>query len=409
MKSIPRFMPSLTKKDLIQSLFCMRKASLNYWVGEFSKQFADYIGVSFAIPAPLARVAFAAALVGFDFPEGKEVILPSLTFHGIPEIVKGFRLQPRFIDIDPGTYCMDVSQLEKNINSSTVAIIPVHLYGRACNMKQIMEVARSHNLKVIEDCAQSCGAVYSGKRLGNFGDAAIFSFDPHKNISALGGGMLVTNSKELASRAASWLDKIPPMSKWIIIKQWLYSTAMYFVTQPWFWPNILDPILKLGSFCGLDLIESLTDESPSLTLKSKDPKDWQVSWALQGKLALSQLKRLDSLNKRRIKNGDQLLKELKKIPDIKLSLPVPYGENIYSTFVIQVKSRQDFRRRMRKLGIDTHGGNMFVGPLLPGFEKRGEYKAASEVTKDMVHLPVYPQLGELEIRKIVKAVKTVFS
>jgi dTDP-4-amino-4,6-dideoxygalactose transaminase len=387
----------------------MRRASLHYWAEEFCKRFADYIGVSFAIPTPLARVAFAAALVGFNFSKGKEVILPSLTFHGIPEIVKGFGLQPRFVDIDPNTYCMDINQLRESIGPSTVAVVPVHLYGRACNMAPIMDIARSYNLKVIEDCAQSCGAIYSGKRLGSFGEAAIFSFDPHKNISALGGGMLVTNSKELADKAIGWLGKIPYMSKLKIIKQWFYSIAMYFFTQPWFWPNILDPVLRFSSFWGIDLIELLTDESPSLALRSKHPKDWQMSWSLHGKVGINQLKRLDSLNRQRIKNGDALLKGLAKIPEVILPSLAPCGENIYSTFVIRVANRRSFRRKMLRLGIDTHGGNMFVGPYLPGLANTGECRVARDAVKQMVHLPVYPSLGKSEINQVVESARTIFS
>jgi dTDP-4-amino-4,6-dideoxygalactose transaminase len=405
MKKIPRFMPSATIDELIQASFLKKKEGYDYWLREFSNQFAEYIGISFAVPVPLARTAFAGAIYGLQLPQGGEIILPSLTFHGIVEIVQSFGLRPKFIDINPDTYCMEIEQLEKAITSSTVAIVPVHLYGRACNMDVIIKIAQKYNLKVIEDCAQSCGAIYRGKRLGGFGQAAIFSFGPHKNISVLGMGMLATNSKKLADRANFWLKKFSPVNIFILIKQILYTASLCLATQPLIWDNILVPMLKLGNYMGVDLIELLTDEYPSLASESINTKNWRMPRSLHGKVGLSQLKKIDELNCRRIYNGNKLIESLKNIERIKVPSIAPNGENIYSTLVIRVQNRQKFRRRMLSLGVDTHGGNMFVGPHLPGLKSTGECRVAAEAVKQMVHLPVYPQMSQQDLNQVVEAVK----
>ncbi len=406
-KQIPRFKSSLTAKELIKATFPHEKIAGDEALVTFTKQFAQYIGVPYAVFAPLARVALNAILHEVDLPQKGEVILPSLTFHCVPAMFQKLGLRPRFVDIKPDTYCMDTDQLEEAITSSTVAIVPVHLYGRACDMKTIMEVAERYNLAVIEDCAQSCGAVYSGKRLGSFGQGAIFSFHPHKNISVLGAGMLTTNSKEIADKTTSWMKQFPLMSKVVLAKRIFYVLGMHFVTQSWFWNSIMAPALRFGDWAGVDMIELLTSELPEQKGRSIKP-NWFMPRPFHGRVGLSQLNTLDDLNNRRIHNGNQLLESLRDVPGIKIPSRAPEGENVYPTFVIRVKDRKEFRRRMRRFGVDTHGGNMFVGPHLSGLEGTGKCEIASEAIEHMVHLPVYPQMNEEDIKWVSEvAIKSI--
>ncbi len=395
-------MTSLTLKELIGALFYKKDIDDCEALELFSKKFAEYIGVSFALPTPSARVALAAILNAIEIPQGGEVILPSLVYHCIPKMFQEFGFRPRFVDIKPDTYCINADQVESSISGSTVAIMPTHLYGRACNMEAIMQIAENNDLTVIEDCAQSCGGFYGNKRLGNFGQAAIFSLHPHKNIAGLGTGMLVTNSRKIADKAKSWLKQFPLMRKLTLIKQLFYAFNVCLATKPLFWNNMILPVLKLNSLTGIDVIDSLTSES--YVLKKVNIKEWFMPLPLHGRLGLSQLDKLDILNKKRIQNGNRLLKSLKNIKGIDLPSFSLYGENIYSTFVIRVQNRKQFRRDMRRLGVDTHKGDMSVGPYLPGLINAGEFYMAADVVQQMVHLPVYPQMDELDVGRVAKAV-----
>lgn len=404
-KGIPRFIPSLTIKELIKAF---RNVGSNFerdWLKEFSHQFADYLGVSYAIPAPSGRAALAAALHALELPKKGEVIIPSLVFHCIPKIFQEFGLKPSFVDINLNTYCMETNQLKEAINSSTVAIFPVHLYGRACNMNAISRIANNHKLVVIEDCAQACGAFYSGRRLGSFGDVAIFSFHHHKNISLLGSGMLTTNSLEIAKKATCWLGSFPIAGKSLLFKHLLYAVGMRFVTMPWVWSNFAAPILKSFSSKNIDLIELFANE-PFYGKKSSKP-NWFMPRQFQGKIGLIQLEKLDKLNKQRVKKGDKLLESLKDIPGLGLPSQAFCGENIYSSFVVRVKDRQEFRRRLRCFGVDTHGGNMVAANQLPGLEDCNRCDLAAEAIKHMVHLPIYPAMEEVEIFRVVQAIKSI--
>lgn len=405
MKLIPRYVASFTASDIAATLFSQKRSQPQDPLSDFAREFAGYIGVSYAIPSPSGREALRAILHALALPPGGEVILPSLIFHCIPAIFAEFGLQPCFVDIDPRTYCIDATRIESAITPSTVALFPVHLYGRACNMELIKHIADRYRLVIIEDCAQSCGALYLGKRLGNFGQAAIFSFSPHKNLSVLGMGMAVTGSSDLAKKITSRLERVPRIGDVALAREISYVVAMRFVTHPWFWDPFMATALRVFDALGIDLIGALTNESKHSHKAVRRICSYMPK-SSHGKIGLFQLPKLDALNRIRVHNGDTLLRYLEGVSGIGLPAPSRPGENIYSTFVIQVKDRQRFRKRLRRLGVDTHEGDMSVGPNVSGFIKPLEAKNAFDAVTRVVHLPVYPGLKELDLFKIAQSVKT---
>jgi dTDP-4-amino-4,6-dideoxygalactose transaminase len=173
-------------------------------VTEFEQAFAAYNGVKFCVGVGSGLDALTLALRCFDFPAGSEVIVPSNTFIATILSVLHAGLKPIFVEPDIRTYNIDPNWIEEKITSRTVAIVPVHLYGKCCAMDRIMEIARHYQLKVVEDAAQAHGATYQGKKAGTFGDMGAFSFYPTKNLGALGdGGGVITNSEEYANRIRS--------------------------------------------------------------------------------------------------------------------------------------------------------------------------------------------------------------
>lgn len=167
----------------------------------FEQAFADYCGVRYAIGVGNGLDALMLALKALGVGEGDEVIVPSNTYIATALAVTYVGAKPVFVEPCMDTFNIDPNLIEEKITDKTKAIMPVHLYGQACDMDPIMEIARKHNLFVVEDCAQAHGATYKGKRVGSFGDAAGFSFYPGKNLGALGdAGAAVTNNKELADK-----------------------------------------------------------------------------------------------------------------------------------------------------------------------------------------------------------------
>lgn len=170
-------------------------------VAEFERQFADYCQVPHCVGVANGTDALHLALRALDVGPGDEVITVGNSFAATAFAIAYTGAQPVFIDIDPHSYNMDACLIEQAINEKTKAIIPVHLYGQPADMKTIVALANKHNLKIVEDCAQSHGAEIDGRRCGSFGDFGCFSFYPGKNLGAFGdGGAVVTKDAALAER-----------------------------------------------------------------------------------------------------------------------------------------------------------------------------------------------------------------
>lgn len=167
----------------------------------FEKAFAAYCGSKYCIGVGNGLDALMLSLKALDIGEGDEVIVPSNTYIATALAVTYVGATPVFVEPDIRTFNINPALIEAAITSKTKAIMSVHLYGQACDMDPIMQVARKYGLKVVEDCAQAHGATYKGQKVGTFGDAAGFSFYPGKNLGALGdAGAVVTNDEELAGK-----------------------------------------------------------------------------------------------------------------------------------------------------------------------------------------------------------------
>lgn len=165
----------------------------------FEKAFAEYCGVNYCIGVGNGLDALMLVLKSLDISDGDEVIVPSNTYIATALAVTYVGANPVFVEPDICTFNINPALIEAAITEKTKAIIPVHLYGQACDMGPIMEIAKKNNLYVIEDCAQAHGATYKGQKVGSFGDAAGFSFYPGKNLGALGdAGAVLTNNEEIA-------------------------------------------------------------------------------------------------------------------------------------------------------------------------------------------------------------------
>lgn len=173
-------------------------------VSAFAGELSAYLGVRHVIPCANGTDALQIAMMALGLEPGDEVITPSFTYIATTEVMALLRLKPVFVEVDPKTFCIDVSQLRKLVTPKTKAIVPVHLYGQSANMEAIMQVAKEFGLKVIEDNAQAIGADIrfsdgSVRKTGTIGDIGCTSFFPSKNLGCYGdGGAIFTNNDELA-------------------------------------------------------------------------------------------------------------------------------------------------------------------------------------------------------------------
>lgn len=189
-------------KNEIEPAVCGVLESCSYiggnYVRSFEKQAAEYLGARYAVGCSSGTAALMLALRACNIRPGDEVITTPFTFFATAEAIASVGGVPVFVDVKPDDYNLDPEKIEQAITDKTKAVLPVHIFGAPCDMDRIMEIARRHGLKVIEDDAQAIGSVYRNRKAGTLGDLGCFSFYPTKNLGGCGdGGMVTTNDEQL--------------------------------------------------------------------------------------------------------------------------------------------------------------------------------------------------------------------
>jgi len=289
-------------------------------IREFEEKFAAKMGSKYAVTFNSASSALHAAVVAVGVQPGEEVIVPPTTFTSTATSSLMHNAIPVFSDVKRDTFCLDPAKLDKVVSSLSRAVIPVHLFGNACDMDEIMIFAKKNNLRVIEDCAQSPGTQYKGKTVGTIGDCGIFSFQESKNLMTGEGGMLITNDEDIA--------KIAQMVR-----------------------NHGEMIVP--------------------TLQNRTYKSEFLGWGyrmteLEAALGIAQLGKLDKYNDERIKLGTFLHDEINKINGLKHT-KYDYVKHVYWVFGFSYDEtkigiqRDVFCDALRAEGIPCSAG--YVKPL----------------------------------------------
>jgi dTDP-4-amino-4,6-dideoxygalactose transaminase len=329
-------------------------------VEKFEKEYARFSGIGNSIGVANGLDAIKLCLESLNIGKGDEVIIPSNTYIATALAVSHAGAKPIFVEPDIGTYNIDSGKIEAAISSRTKAILPVHLYGQCCDMEPILEIARKHNLYIVEDNAQAQGAIYKGRKTGSFGDINATSFYPTKNLGALGdAGAVTTNDDGLA-------DKVRLLRNYGSDKKYYHEIKGY---------------------------NSRLDE-------------------LQAALLLVKLKHLDNWNKERRGIAGLYIQLLSNTGDVILPASIADGAHVYHQYVIRTKKRDTLQEFLNKNGIGTmihypvpiHMQKAYSGI---GY-KEGDLPIAEEIAETVLSLPVYPGLKVKDIEYIVQTIKRFF-
>ncbi|MEM7125247.1 MAG: DegT/DnrJ/EryC1/StrS family aminotransferase [Chloroflexota bacterium] len=350
----------LAYKDEIEEAIQQVLASGYYLLAEqtqsFEREFAQYIGVDHAIGVGSGTEALHLALRATNIGQGDEVITVSHTAVATVAAIELAGAEPRFVDIDPVSYTMDPNQLSQAMTSRTKAIVPVHLYGHPAKLDQIRAFADTHNLIVIEDCAQAHGATYQGRICGSWGDLAAFSFYPTKNLSALGdGGMVVTNNEQLAQRVR--------------------------LLQQYGWEE-----RYISSVPGLN---SRLDEMQAAILRVK-------------------LRHLDDDNMRR---AEIACRYSGGLTGASVELPSASSDvrHAFHQYVVRSQGRDQLQKTLREEGIITLIHYPVPVHLQPAYRNRIPLLLplpnTEEAVKQILSLPLYPELPDDHVETVIKHVR----
>jgi dTDP-4-amino-4,6-dideoxygalactose transaminase len=327
-------------------------------VEELEKAVAAYSRAPYAVGVSSGTDALLIALMALDLKPGDEVITTPFTFFSTAGAVVRLGGVPKFVDIDPKTYNIDVSKIEKAVTPRTKAIIPVHLFGQCASMDPIMAAAKKHNLAVIEDAAQSIGAEYHGQRSGAIGTMGIFSFFPSKNLGGFGdGGMVITHDKALCEKL---------------------KILRGHGAQPKYYHKLVGGNFRLD--------------------------------ALQAAVLLVKLPRLDGWSLQRRRNAEYYNRKLRMSGLVERGLAVRpdpvYAESgdqnyhIYNQYTIKVKDRDKLRASLTEKHIGTeiyypvplHLQECFRGL---GY-KKGDFPVSEDAAESVLSIPIYPELTDAQ-------------
>src|SRR6266571_3377805 len=322
----------------------------------FENEFAAYCGCRYGIGLSSGTDALALALRACDIGPGDEVITVANSFIATVEAIALVGATPVFVDIDANTYTLDWQQLDHVLTSRTRAIIPVHLYGHPADLQPILDFARMHGLRVIEDASQAHGATYQGRRVGSFGDIGCFSLYCSKNLGAYGeAGICVTNDSELAASLCLLRD---------------HGSRIRYQHE------------ALG-------VNARMDEMQAAILRVK-------------------LAHLDHWNEARRAHAHMYTGQLQGVVE---ALPIvhPESTHVYYVYVVQVQERDRFRQMLEQEGIATGIHYPLPLHLQPACAQYGYTRGMLPVTEAaaerIVSLPMYPELTAEQIETVAAAIR----
>ncbi|MFC1508547.1 DegT/DnrJ/EryC1/StrS family aminotransferase [Candidatus Omnitrophota bacterium] len=329
-------------------------------VGLFENEFANYCGVKYGVGVNSGTDALFLACLVCGIGQGDEVIVMPYTYIATALAISMTGARPVFVDIEEKTYNIDVSKIEKAITKKTKAILPVHLYGHPADMDPIMEIAKKHKLKVIEDSAQAHGALYKNKKIGSLGDIGCFSFYPTKNLGAFGDGGAIITDKE----------------------------------------DVRDQLLLLRDYGRKDrYLHVLKGFNSRLD-------------TLQAAILRVKLKHLDRWNEKRRENAALYTKLFKeKNIDIILPREADYAKDVYHLYPVRVKNREKVMNTLGDKGVRTLIHYPIPIHLQEAYKelghKKGDFPVSERCCEEILSLPMYPELKSDEIKYVVETLSEV--
>jgi dTDP-4-amino-4,6-dideoxygalactose transaminase len=331
-------------------------------VEQFEAKVAEFCKVKYAIGVNSGTDALFLSLKALGIGAGDEVITTPFTFIATAGAIVNCGAKPVFVDIDPETFNIDSSEIEGKITKNTKAIIPVHLFGQMADMDEILEIAKKHRLYVIEDACQAMGAQYQNQKAGTLGDLGCFSFFPTKNLGAYGdGGMVVTNNEKLAGDIR-------------LLKNHGSSPKEKYLN------------LIIGTNSRLD--------------------------AIQAAILRVKLKYLSQWSKKRLEKASYYGQNLREVGDIITPFISKDKIHIFHQYTIRTNSRDALVEFLKEEHIPVtiyYPISLHLQPALKylGY-KEGDFPVAETAAKEVLSLPIYPELEEMEQEIIVKNIGNFF-
>jgi len=361
---IPIAQPIIGEEELKGVMEVLRSGELaaGRYVARFEEGFRSFLGANFAVATSSGTTGLHAALAALGIGPGDEVLTTPFSFIATANSILYVGARPVFVDIDEKTFNLDPGALEETcrLHSGAKALLLVHLYGHPASMTEIMKLARESGLKVVEDCAQAHGAEYRDQRVGTFGDVAVFSFYPTKNMTTGEGGMVTCRDEDVAQRIRSVVN---------------HGQAVRYTHET------LGYNFRMTNF--------------------------------QAAIGLEQLKKLPGFNRKRRHNAARLSAGINN-GMLETPVELPGCKHVYHQYTVRVKAkgkdpekREHFVRYLQQRGIGCrvhYPRVIYRQPLYQGLGLTGRCPVAEKAAREVVSLPVHPALTKRDLELIINTV-----
>ncbi len=331
-------------------------------VEDFEARFAKSVGARHAVAVNSGTAALHLAYQAL-LKRGDEIIVPDFTFVATASMALAVGARPVFADVDPATYTLDPADAERRITEKTRALAPVHLYGHPADIDPLKRLARKYRLRIIWDAAQAHGAQWRGRDVGSFADVVCYSFYPSKNMTTGEGGMLATSDEKLAAQFRLGRSH--------------GEASRYGHTQLGFNFRLTDVAAALGR---------------------------------------EQLRKLPRALRHRRSNAARLMRGLQGVPGLKLPHRAPQSCHAFNLFTVRVDpevlgmSRDEFQEALARQGVETavhYPRALHQQPMFRGWGEDRNFPVSTELAQTVLSLPVHPALTEMDLARIIRAVRSV--
>lgn len=371
----------------------------------FEQEFADFLGSGHVrtCSTEYGRMALYFILRAMDFPPGSEIIVPAFTFWVVPEIARVAGLTPVFADVEPGTFTLSAEAAARAITPRTRAILPTHLYGLACDIDPLLELARRHDLRIIEDCAHSLGATYKGRMVGTLGDASFFSFQAFKPLNTYGGGLAWLRDEAVARRVSALAEAEEwPTEKRVESILWNGKWQHTFI-RPKVFTYSLFPIWYAASFTNAKPEERLWESQRRL---DPLPQHYRGRFTnVQAAMGRAGLRRLPEFIERTRRHARMLDERLGDVSGVTIPQVPQDRTHVYYQYCVYVPDGASLVKRCIRRGVDVAPMHVDVCTALDLFGWEGPAMPGAERAATAVQVPVYESLSDREIDRVGRLVR----
>lgn len=380
-------------------------------VARFESALSERLGGAAVVTTGSGRLALVLALDALEVPRGREILIAAYNASCVPNVLQAAGWVPRFVDVRPDTFHLDLDQLPEPTDASLEnvgALVVTHMEGVPAPVDAYRAWADARGVPLIEDGAHAFGALLNGRPTGTFGDAALFSLGRGKHLNTLGGGLAVTTRREVAARLRAAVDGLPPPPAVDLTGQALMEGLIETGTMPSVFGRIAMPAIRLSSRFGYDPMSALFEDDKSALATLPEDLRRRLS-NLQARFGLSALETFDHGLARRRRNARHLRDGLADL--LTLQAAPPGTDPAWLELTALVDDRPAFQKALLKRGVDTQRTWMDACDALPAFASSpgGPCPVARDLGERAVYLPTYVSLTRTQLDHLIASVREVLA